>query len=270
LYDMHGNALEWCDDGVKGEDGVIRRAMRGGSYYDGTFNCRTVLRNPHRPTDREPTFGLRVSRVRVVTEAVSLPPRIALTPPPPSVALTALCRDQIPPAALAYAGDGNPQKAPATLVAVLGEPEPIHTSRAVCLASSPNGRWLASGSEDRTVLLRDAATGKVVRVLLGHKALLTLVAFTPDSKTLLSADVDGTVKLWSTAAEGEPTNVHFKIKKLPVRRLKPSYRGIFRPNLIRTYFADKVRTAEEPSEVSQRTSSAHETPSRHSGWMARR
>lgn len=45
--------------------------------------------------------------------------------PSPSAALAALRREQIPPSALAFAGNGDPQQAPPSLVAVLGEPEMI-------------------------------------------------------------------------------------------------------------------------------------------------
>lgn len=127
--------------------------------------------------------------------------------PTPSAALTALRRDQISPAALAFAGDGDPKKAPTSLVAVLGLAEPIHTGVVNALAFSDDGRWLVSASGDRTILVWDAATMKILRVLRGHSNSVTSAAFTPDGKTIVSGSADGTIKLWSRVTEVEPTTI---------------------------------------------------------------
>src|SRR5262249_19048972 len=47
---------------------------------------------------------------------------------------------------------------------------PGHEGTITCIAYAPGGKWLASGSIDRTVRLWDAATGKHLRVLAEHKA----------------------------------------------------------------------------------------------------
>lgn len=137
-----------------------------------------------------------------------------LTPPAPSAVLTALRREQISPETLAFAGNGDPKKAPASLVAVLGQPEPIHLHPIACMAFSGDGRWLASADADQTILLRDAATCKVERVLRGHKAYITCLAFTPNNQTLVSGDSSGVVKLWPVQEAGEPTTVPFNLKKM--------------------------------------------------------
>ena len=67
----------------------------------------------------------------------------------------------------------------------------------MAVAFSPDGKYLASGSEDRKVLLFDAATLRVLHTFRAHRAALRAVAFTPDSKRLVSADLLGGVFLWS-------------------------------------------------------------------------
>jgi WD40 repeat protein/pimeloyl-ACP methyl ester carboxylesterase len=71
----------------------------------------------------------------------------------------------------------------------------------VCpMALSPDGKTVARGCYDGSVLLADAATGQNVRSLLGDRTPVRIVAFSPDGETLASAAYDGTVRLWSSPA----------------------------------------------------------------------
>jgi WD40 repeat protein len=61
---------------------------------------------------------------------------------------------------------------------------------------SPDGKRIATASNDRTVKLWDAQTGKDHLPLAGHDVPVIHVAFRPDGKRLASASADGTVRLW--------------------------------------------------------------------------
>ena len=71
------------------------------------------------------------------------------------------------------------------------------------VAFSPDGKTLASGSEDETIKLWDVATGKEQATLKGHTHAVCSVAFSPDGKTLASGSGDKTIKLWDVATGKE-------------------------------------------------------------------
>src|SRR4051812_40191536 len=72
-----------------------------------------------------------------------------------------------------------------------------HTAPVRGLAYSPDGRYLASASEDRTVRVWDLATGAERAALIGHSDWARAVAFSPDGKELLSGGWDNVVYLWN-------------------------------------------------------------------------
>jgi WD40 repeat protein len=62
-------------------------------------------------------------------------------------------------------------------------------------AFSPDGRRVLTGDK-RTMTLRDVETGQVIRTFEGHTSNVTLVAFSPDGRNVLSYGLENVLKLW--------------------------------------------------------------------------
>ncbi len=71
-----------------------------------------------------------------------------------------------------------------------------------CLASSPDGRQLASGGPDRWIRVWEAASGRLETAFRAHWEGVSSIEFSPDGREILSGSEDGTVRIHD-AATGE-------------------------------------------------------------------
>jgi len=74
-----------------------------------------------------------------------------------------------------------------------------HSGQVYSLAYSPDGRYLASGSSDKTIKIWETATGTELRTLTGHSMTVWSVAYSPDGRYLASGSLDKTIKIWEVA-----------------------------------------------------------------------
>src|SRR5205807_126417 len=80
-----------------------------------------------------------------------------------------------------------------------------HSGEVNSIAWSPDGRILASVSDDHTIRLWDVQTGQLLHILEGHNAIIFSVAWSPDGEALASSSGsrDKTIRLWDRQT-GQP------------------------------------------------------------------
>ncbi|MDC0347272.1 WD40 repeat domain-containing protein [Planctomycetota bacterium] len=78
-----------------------------------------------------------------------------------------------------------------------------HAGSVYSVSWSPDGRFLASGSGDRTIKIWNAATGREEKTLRGHTNSVRSVSWSPDGRTLASGSSDNTIKIWNAATGRE-------------------------------------------------------------------
>src|SRR5438552_3781470 len=94
-----------------------------------------------------------------------------------------------------------------------------HRDMVWSVAFSPNGELLASGGEDKSVMLWGTTSNKSLSQQKGppgvHPKVVYCVAYSPNGKYIASASWDKTVKVWDAnkALDAKPRNEIFNRKR---------------------------------------------------------
>jgi WD40 repeat protein len=72
-----------------------------------------------------------------------------------------------------------------------------HKDWVTAVAFSPDGRWLASGSLDKSARLWNIADGSMLRTMPSYDSWILSLAFAPDGRTIATGSSDRRIVLWN-------------------------------------------------------------------------
>jgi WD40 repeat protein/transcriptional regulator with XRE-family HTH domain len=130
-----------------------------------------------------------------------------------------------------------------------------HNAEVWSVAFSPDGKRIATASQDGTAKIWDAFTGGELLTLSGHIGSVNGVAFSPDGKLIATVGDDQTVKVWDTATGMELLTLF--------GHTAPIYRVAFSPDGTRLVTASTDNSAKVWNIATERelfTLSGHDTP----------
>ncbi len=81
-----------------------------------------------------------------------------------------------------------------------------HNKPVIGIAVSADGKYLASGSADSTIIIWDAGSYRSIKKIAGHRGQVTTLDFSPDGKWLITGSTDKTLRLWNVATGVEEKN----------------------------------------------------------------
>jgi len=72
----------------------------------------------------------------------------------------------------------------------------MHSGTIDSVAYSPDGKYIASGSSDKTIKIWEAETGRLLRTSTGHADNICSLGYSPDGAYLASGSYDKTIRIW--------------------------------------------------------------------------
>src|SRR6266446_1701081 len=85
-----------------------------------------------------------------------------------------------------------------------------HKGSVQALAFSPDRKWLASGGDDKAIIVWNLSSGREEFRLAGHRDTITSLLFNADGTRLASEDISGVVRMWNLQTRKMLFTIHPK------------------------------------------------------------
>src|SRR5713101_1684610 len=85
-----------------------------------------------------------------------------------------------------------------------------HKGSVQALSFSPDRKWLASGGDDKTIIVWNLSSGREEFRLAGHKDTITSLLFNSEGTRLASEDISGVVRMWNLQTRKMLFTIHPK------------------------------------------------------------
>jgi len=105
-----------------------------------------------------------------------------------------------------------------------------HTALVNSAVYSPDGKWIATASDDNTARVWEASTGKLLATLQGHTALVISAVFSSDGKWIATASYDKTARVYTCELCGSVSELVELARKRVPRDLTPEERKKYLPD----------------------------------------
>jgi WD40 repeat protein/serine/threonine protein kinase len=110
--------------------------------------------------------------------------------------------DEVKPTDIGLRLDHKPD-VPSKYIRLAGHDGPVRS-----VSFSPKGQLVLSSSEDNTIRVWDAASGKMITALRGHGRAVRTCTFSPDGEWVLSGSDDEHIRVWNVRGYRETRVLH--------------------------------------------------------------
>ena len=101
-----------------------------------------------------------------------------------------------------------------------------HTGPVTACCMSPDGRWIVSGSDDKTLKVWDVETGQEQKTLSGHTGGVNSCCMSPDGRWIVSGSYDKTLKVWDAETGQEQMTLEGHTNSVTACCMSPNGRWI--------------------------------------------